>query len=36
MTCSQAYRPRVTDPSRRPAGARGVDIIQFVRTLEEP
>ena len=31
-----AYRPRANDPSLRPAGARGVDIIRFVRTLERP
>jgi DNA-binding transcriptional ArsR family regulator len=32
----QAYRPRLTDPSRRPSGARGVHLIQFTSTLEEP
>jgi hypothetical protein len=32
----EAYRPRSTDPSLRPAGARGVDTIQFVLTLDKP
>jgi predicted ArsR family transcriptional regulator len=32
----EAYRPRLADPSRRPSGARGVQLIQFVTTMEEP
>jgi hypothetical protein len=32
----EQYRPRIADPSRRPAGARGVELIQFVTTMEEP
>jgi DNA-binding Lrp family transcriptional regulator len=32
----EPYRPRVSDPSRRPAGARGVELIQIITTLEEP
>ena len=32
----EPYVQRLTDPSRRPAGARGVELIQFVTTVEEP
>jgi predicted ArsR family transcriptional regulator len=32
----EAYRPRSSDPSRRPAGARGVEIIQYAFTLDRP
>ena len=31
-----AYRPRLADPSRRPPDARGVQLIQFITTMEEP
>jgi hypothetical protein len=32
----EPYRPRIADKSQRPAGARGVELIQFVTTMEEP
>ena len=32
----EEFAPRATDPSRRPAKARGVEIIRFVTTLEKP
>jgi DNA-binding transcriptional ArsR family regulator len=32
----EQYRPRLADPSLRPAGARGVEFIQFVTTMEKP
>lgn len=32
----EAYRPRAADPSLRPAGARGVDLVLFTMTLDQP
>jgi hypothetical protein len=32
----EAYRPRGADPSLRPAGTRGVEIVQFAMTLDTP
>jgi len=32
----EEYQPRSTDPSLRPAKARGVHVIQFVTTWEKP
>jgi DNA-binding Lrp family transcriptional regulator len=32
----EAYRPRSHDPALRPPGARGVEMVQFTLTLDEP